>query len=197
MNHCGTQLIETDRLILRKFSIDDAESMYRNWASDSEVTRYLTWPAQTSAEVSKAVLENWTASYAQENYYQWAIILKSHGNDPIGSIGAVNMNDDISMVHIGYCIGRDWWHQGIMSEVLKAVMDFFFDTVGANRIECRHDPKNPHSGMVMKKCGMQYEGTMRSSDRNNQGICDACWYALLKSDRKTPVHQVLTEKDDE
>ena len=197
MNHCGTQLIETDRLILRKFSIDDAESMYRNWASDSEVTRYLTWPAQTSAEVSKAVLENWTASYAQENYYQWAIILKSHGNDPIGSIGAVNMNDDISMVHIGYCIGRKWWHQGIMSEVLKAVMDFFFDTVGANRIECRHDPKNPHSGMVMKKCGMQYEGTMRSSDRNNQGICDACWYALLKSDRKTPVHQVLTEKDDE
>ncbi|MGX8686732.1 MAG: GNAT family N-acetyltransferase [bacterium] len=197
MNHCGTQFIETDRLILRKFSIDDAESMYRNWASDSEVTRYLTWPAHTSAEVSKAVLENWTASYAQKNYYQWAIILKSYGNDPIGSIGAVNMNDDISMVHIGYCIGRDWWHQGIMSEALKAVMDFFFDTVGVNRIECRHDPKNPHSGMVMKKCGMQYEGTMRSSDRNNQGICDACWYALLKSDRKTPVHQVLTEKDDE
>ena len=76
MNHCGTQFIETDRLILRKFSIDDAESMYRNWASDSEVTRYLTWPAHTSAEVSKAVLENWTASYAQKNYYQWAIILK-------------------------------------------------------------------------------------------------------------------------
>lgn len=197
MNHCGTQLIETDRLILRKFSIDDAESMYRNWASDSEVTRYLTWPTHTSAEVSKAVLENWTASYAQKNCYQWAIILKSHGNDPIGSIGAVNMNDDISMIHVGYCIGRNWWHQGIMSEALKAVMDFFFDTVGANRIECRHDPKNPHSGMVMKKCGMQYEGTMRSSDRNNQGICDACWYALLKSDRKTPVHQVLTEKDDE
>jgi ribosomal-protein-alanine N-acetyltransferase len=70
-----------------------------------------------------------------------------------------------------------------MSEALKAVMDFFFDEVGANRIESRHDPNNPHSGMVMKKCGMKYEGTMRMADRNNQGICDACWYALLKLER--------------
>ena len=70
-----------------------------------------------------------------------------------------------------------------MSEALKAVMDYFFDRVGANRIECLHDPRNPHSGMVMKKCGMKYEGTLRSSARNNQGICDACWYALLRSDR--------------
>jgi ribosomal-protein-alanine N-acetyltransferase len=72
-----------------------------------------------------------------------------------------------------------------MSEALKAVMDFFFDEVGANRIESRHDPNNPHSGMVMKKCGMQYEGTMRLSDKNNQGVCDASWYALLRSERES------------
>ena len=119
----------------------------------------------------------------QKDYYQWAIVLKENGNDPIGSISAVKVNDDIDMVHIGYCMGRDWWHQGIMSEALQAVMDFFFDEVGANRIESRHDPRNPHSGMVMKKCGMKYEGTMRSSDRNNQGICDASWYALLRLER--------------
>lgn len=77
------------------------------------------------------------------------------------------------MVHIGYCIGRNWWHQGGMSEDLMMLIAFFFDEVGANRIESRHDPGNPHSGMVMKKCGMKYEGTLRSSDRNNQGICDA------------------------
>jgi Acetyltransferases, including N-acetylases of ribosomal proteins len=106
-----------------------------------------------------------------------------HGSDPIGSIAAVHMNDDIDMIHIGYCLGKTWWHQGIMSEALKAAMDFFFDKVGANRIESRHDPRNPHSGMVMKKCGMKYEGTMRRADRNNQGICDACWYALLRSER--------------
>lgn len=183
MKHCGTQTLETDRLLLRRFVIDDADAMFQNWASDPEVTKYLTWPAHGSVNVSRAVLEDWVSSYAREDYYQWAIVLKENGNDPIGSISAVGMNEDVSMVHIGYCLGRPWWRQGIMSEALKAVMDFFFDQVEANRIESRHDPRNPHSGMVMKKCGMKYEGTMRSSDRNNQGICDACWYALLKSER--------------
>lgn len=183
MRHCGTQRLETERLVLRRFVIEDAEAMFENWASDPEVTKYLTWPAHTSTDTSRAVLEDWISFYPRENYYQWAIVLKENGSEPIGSISAVYLNDDISMAHIGYCLGRAWWHRGIMSEALKAVMDFFFDQVGAERIESRHDPRNPHSGMVMKKCGMKYEGTMRSSDRNNQGICDACWYARLKSER--------------
>lgn len=182
MKHCGTQSLETERLVLRRFSVNDAEFMFRNWASDPEVTRFLTWPAHASVEISKEVIEEWVASYSRDDYYQWAIVLKDI-DEPIGSIGAVDLNDDISKVHIGYCIGRDWWHQGIMSEALLAVIGFFFDVVGVNRIESRHDPRNPNSGMVMEKCGMKFEGTMRSSDRNNQGICDASWYALLKSER--------------
>ena len=183
MKHCGTQTIETERLLLRRFMLDDAEAMFFNWASDPEVTKFLTWPPHKDAGVSRAVLEEWVRSYSREDYYQWAIVLKEHGRDPIGSISAVRLNDDIGMVHVGYCLGREWWHRGVMSEALKAVMDFFFDKVEANRIESRHDPRNPHSGMVMKKCGMRYEGTMLSSDRNNQGVCDACWYAILKSER--------------
>ena len=183
MKHCGTQTIETERLLLRKFTLDDAEAMYRNWASDPEVTKFLTWPAHGSVEVTKMVLGDWVSSYEKNDYYQWAIVLKERGSDPVGSISAVGLNDNVDLVHIGYCLGREWWHQGIMSEALQAVRDFFFDEVGANRIESRHDPRNPHSGMVMKKCGMKYEGTMRSSDRNNQGICDASWYALLRSER--------------
>lgn len=183
MKHCGTQQIETNRLLLRKFSKKDAGAMYKNWASDDEVTKYLTWPTHSSVDISKRVLEDWVNSYSNENYYQWAIVLKENGNEPIGSISAVHINDNVASVHIGYCIGKSWWHQGITSEALKAVMDFFFDIVGVNRIEARHDSKNPNSGKVMKKCGMKYEGTLRCSDRNNQGICDACYYGLLKSER--------------
>ena len=84
------------------------------------------------------------------------------------------------MVHIGYCIGKPWWHQGITSEALAAVIGFFFDRVGVSRIEARHDARNPRSGLVMRKCGMKYEGTLRSADRNNQGIHDVCYYGLLK-----------------
>ena len=69
-----------------------------------------------------------------------------------------------------------------MSEAVAAIIGFLFTEVGCNRIEARHDPRNPHSGGVMKKCGMRYEGTSRASDRNNQGICDAAHYAILRSE---------------
>lgn len=183
MKNSGTQRIETDRLILRRYVIEDADAMYKNWASDSEVTKFLTWQPHSSVDVSRGIIENWLKEYSDEKYYQWAIVLKDNGNEPIGDISVVQMNEDISMVHIGYCLGRAWWRRGIMSEALKAVMDFMFDTVEVNRVESRHDPMNPNSGKVMQKCGMKYEGTLRSADRNNQGICDACYYALLRSER--------------
>lgn len=183
MKNCGTQRIETDRLILRRYKIEDADAMYKNWASDSEVTKFLTWQPHPSVDVSRSIIEDWLKEYSDKKYYQWAIVLKDNGNEPIGDISVVHMNEDISMVHIGYCLGRAWWRRGIMSEALKAVTDFMFDTVEVNRVESRHDPRNPNSGKVMQKCGMKYEGTLRSADRNNQGICDACYYALLRSER--------------
>lgn len=110
MRHCGTQLLETERLILRRFEIEDAQAMYTNWASDPDVTKYLTWPVHASADVSKTILKEWISSYSKDNYYQWAIVFKENGTEPIGSIAAVHMNDDIDMVHIGYCLGKPWWH---------------------------------------------------------------------------------------
>ena len=179
MKHLGTKQINTGRLILRRFSVDDAQAMYDNWASDPEVTKYLTWPAHSSPEVSRMVLESWVSGYERDDFYQWAIEFEG---EPIGSISVVSKNDQAELVHIGYCIGRKWWHQGIMSEVLSAVIRFFFEEVGVNRIETRHDPNNPHSGGVMRKCGMRFEGSLRQSDWNNQGICDASWYAILRSE---------------
>lgn len=183
MNHQGTKQLETERLILRKFVEEDAAAMYKNWASDAEVTKYLMWPAHASLEISQNVIADWINSYTKNNYYQWAIVPKDGVSGPIGSISVVHMAEKTSMMHIGYCIGKDWWHQGFTSEALKAVMDFLFDEVNVNRIEARHDPRNSNSGKVMQKCKMKYEGTLRSYDWNNQGICDACYYALLKSER--------------
>ena len=92
------------------------------------------------------------------------------------------MNEQIDKVHIGYCIGSQWWHQGYTSEALAIIIPFFFERVKVNRIESQHDPNNPNSGKVMEKCGLKYEGTLRQNDWNNQGIVDASMYGLLKSD---------------
>jgi ribosomal-protein-alanine N-acetyltransferase len=75
-----------------------------------------------------------------------------------------------------------WWHRGYTSEALAELIRFFFEEVGANRIEARHDPRNPNSGKVMLKCGMKYEGTIRQADCNNQGICDYAMYGILRTD---------------
>jgi len=181
MNHKGTVTLETGRLILRRFTMDDADAMFQNWANDDEVTKYLTWPTHTDVSVSRTVLGSWMELYQKPEHYSWAIVLKEI-NEPIGSIAAVLQRDDINMVHIGYCIGRKWWRKGYTSEALKELIRFFFEEVGVNRIESRHDPRNLNSGKVMQKAGLRYEGTSLESDVNNQGICDAANYAILARD---------------
>ena len=187
LTHKGTQRIETPRLILRRAVREDANAMFNNWASDPEVTKYLTWPPHASIEVTQNRLEIWLAEYDRSDHYQWMIELKQLG-EPIGSISVVRQNERVEEAEIGYCIGRHWWHKGIMSEALAAVIEYLFTEVGMNRVAARHDPNNPHSGGVMRKCGMKYEGTHRACDRNNQGICDAAQYSILRSEWQKPRH---------
>lgn len=179
MKHLGTRKIETERLILRRFTLDDAEMMYKNWASDPEVTKFLMWPTHDSIEVTQLVLTDWVASYAKEDKYEWCIA-KKENDEPIGSIGVVHTDEKVSSMEIGYCISRHYWHQGITSEAMKAVMEYLLEEVGAKRIESRHDPRNPHSGAVMRKCGLKYEGTRVRADWNNSGICDTALYGYVK-----------------
>ncbi|MCM8711787.1 GNAT family N-acetyltransferase [Clostridium sp. SYSU_GA19001] len=178
MKNLGTKTIETKRLILRKFTLSDAEDMYKNWASDDEVTKFLTWPSHSDVEVSRKVIDTWIKGYSDDKNYQWCIELKSTG-EAIGSIGVVDYKENIKAVEIGYCIGRKYWNQGITSEALKALIEFFFEEVGVNRIESRHDPLNPNSGKVMLKCGLKYEGTRIKAGRNNTGICDVAMYGII------------------
>lgn len=181
MKQIGTTTLETDRLILRRFRLDDATAMYQNWANDPLVTQYLRWPACQRVEEVEETLRNWLQAYEDPSFYHWAIELRAI-RQPIGSITIVDQDEKINKVHIGYCIGRSWWRQGIVTEAFRALIPFLFDTLGVNRIEAQHDPNNVNSGKVMEKCGLTYEGTMRQSDWNNQGIVDAAMYALLYQD---------------
>ena len=158
MKHLGTKTIETRRLVLRKFTLSDAEPMYRNWASDPEVTRYLLWPAHESEEETKGILKGWIAAYDKPEKYEWCIELKEIG-EAIGSIGVVMVNEKVQSMEVGYCLSCDYWHKGIMSEALSAVVEYLTNEVGARRIQARCDTRNPYSAKVMEKCGLKYEGT--------------------------------------
>ena len=181
MKHQGTKKIETRRLILRQFTLNDAEPMYRNWASDGEVTRYLTWTPHESVDETKSLLKEWIDDYKKPEKYEWCIELKEIG-EPIGSIGVVGIREKIGAMEIGYCISEAYWHQGITSEAFEAVIAYLTKEVGARRIESRHDTRNPYSGKVMEKCGLKYEGTKIQGDWNNSGICDCAFYGMVLED---------------
>ena len=183
MKHRGTIRLETERLVLRRHTLDDAGAVFSNWASDPEVTRYLKWSLHESLNVSREWCMLRVASHANDDDYNWLIVLKSSG-EPIGSIGVVNLDEKIESATVGYCIGKAWWSQGYASEALTSVVKFLFEEVGLNRVEARYDPRNVNSGKVMAKAGLAYEGTHRQADWNNQGVCDCVVHALTAEDYK-------------
>ncbi len=182
LSHKGTQTLHTARLTLRRFVPADAEPMFRNWANDPEVTRFLTWAPHGTVDVSNSVIAQWVAEYAHSNIYNWAIVPDEPG-EAIGGISVVSLDDANACCEIGYCIAKAYWSKGITAEALRCVIDFLFSQVGMNRIVARHDPNNPASGRVMQKSGMLYEGTQRQVKfRQNAGYYDLAVYAILKSD---------------
>jgi len=181
MNNKGTRTLETERLILRRFVVEDAQAMYDNWASDPEVTRFLTWPPHGSAQLTKQLLEDWVKQYENKAYYNWVIELKETG-DVIGNISVVKLNEAVESGDMGYCMSRAFWGRGIMPEALKAVIKYLFEEVGLNRIAACHDVNNPKSGRVMDKAGMKLEGIWRLAGKNNLGICDEVWHAIIREE---------------
>ena len=184
LQHKGTQTLETPRLILRRLSVDDAKDMYENWASDDEVTKYLTWNSHASVEDSRACIANFfVVGYDKPSYYEWGVVLKENGR-VIGTAGLHNIIENIRSGELGYCIGSAYWGNEYMVEAVNAIIDFCFNEVNFNRIEALHDVENPKSGRVMQKLGMQYEGVRRDACNSNKGeLRDCCVYAILKKDR--------------
>ena len=106
---------------------------------------------------------------------------KSFG-EVIGTISVVELDERVEKVQIGYCIGRKWWSQGYTTEAFAAIISFLFEEVGVNRIEAMYDLRNPGSGKVMEKCGLQYEGTLRQAGWSNSGIGDMAMHSILASE---------------
>jgi [ribosomal protein S5]-alanine N-acetyltransferase len=181
INHKGTIRLETDRLILRMFTISDVCDMYNNWAKDNEVAIYMRWDAHKNIDETHGYLEKLIESYNDIKTYRWVIVLKSE-NKAVGSIG-FHLSDDYDMCgDVSYSLGRAYWNKGIISEALKEVLRFGLVDVGLNRIESFHAISNPASGEVMKKCGMKYEGKARQKYRSHNGFEDCNMYAILRED---------------
>jgi len=183
--HKGTLPLETGRLILRRFKPNDAEYMFKNWATDYEVSKFLSWNPHKDLNETKRIVDSWLNDYVKNNCYNWAIELKDFGNI-IGQICVVSLSEKYYSCEVEYSLGRLFWGKGIMTEALKAVIGYLFNEIGMNRIEAKHNTLNPASGKVMQKSGMKHEGILRQVQVDKNGhYNDLAVYSILKSEYDT------------
>lgn len=173
-------VLETDRLLLRPMRMRDARDLFA-YASDPEVSRHVLWETHQSLSDSRQMLRAVRWQYHRGLPSSYAIALKESGR-MIGTIGFMWVNTDYHSAEVGYSLARAYWNQGIMTEALKKVLAFGFDTLRLNRIEAQHETDNPASGRVMAHAGMRYEGTMRQRIVNKGKYADVAVYAILRSD---------------
>ena len=175
-------VLETPRLTLRPLTMHDAADIFA-YSCDPEVARYVLWNAHRSLGDSRDYLRFVLRQYRNGEPSVWGIVSKDSGR-VIGTIGYMAYVWENLPVEVGYSLARSHWNRGLMTEALQAVIDATFQNIYIHRIEAQHDVRNPASGRVMARCGMQYEGLLRDRVFNKNHFVDISLYAILYDDWK-------------
>ncbi len=172
--------LETDRLIIRKLIHEDAFDMY-SYASRPETARYLLWEPHPSLNYTRDLIHYLQKEYSTGNYSDFAIIFKEN-NKMIGTVGFTSFDEKNLCAEVGYVINPDYWHQGIATEALNAILSVAFYDLDAERVEAKYMPENIYSKKVMEKCGMTYEGTARHKMYIKGKFCDIAFCSVLREE---------------
>ncbi|MBE5793100.1 MAG: GNAT family N-acetyltransferase [Clostridiales bacterium] len=160
MKHAGTQPMDTQRLHLRPFRIEDSASMLENWIADPAVQHEYGEPVYSTFDEVNAQLERWISQYSQPDFYRWAII-ETATDACIGQIAFCRVYSDVKTAEIEYCIGQSRWGKGYANEALSAVIAYAFENTGFTKLEAYHRAENRKSGRVLEKSSMHQVDTVR------------------------------------
>lgn len=149
-------VIETERLILRKFEAGDLQDFYE-YASVPGVGEMAGWSHHESVEESQKIL----TVFIEENK-TFAIVLKESGR-VIGSLGVEKYGMEEAFTEfygykgreIGYVLGKNYWGKGLMPEAVKAVIDHLFGVLDFDFLLCGYFDFNGQSKRVQEKCGFK------------------------------------------
>lgn len=177
----NTKTLETNRLILRKFKIEDAKNFYENVTTDPKVNLYLNWELHKNVDETKELLSKWIEFY-QKGMYNWVVELKDT-HEIIGSICEEGKNLKHKTISIGYCYGSKYWNKGYATEALRKVIEYLLLEQDFYIVSANYRSSNPASGKVMQKVGMKYEATLRSRKVDRDGTRrDMICYSITKDE---------------
>ncbi len=181
LTHIGTETIETERLILRRFRYNDDDAMLKYWIADEKIQSLYSEPTYTTKEAVKELLDKYIASYEKEDYYRWAIIEKISG-ECIGQIAYFLVDNKNNFAEIEYCIGSDFQCKGFATEATKAVIEYGFNRINLHKIQICTKTINIPSKRVIEKCGFTYEGTLRDYFYMNGEYVGRLYFSMLRSE---------------
>ncbi len=182
MKNINFKNLESERLILRKFSINDADEMYKNWTSDDLVTKYLPWDTHKDIEETKMILTLWEEDYKKDYPYRYAVVIKDT-NELIGSIDIVENDVKNNIGEIGYCYSRNSWNKGYATEALKLFMEFLFIECDYRVLFLKHHSDNEGSGRVMAKAGLIKDGILKNRILDKDGSSKhLIYYSITKKE---------------
>ena len=151
-------MIETERILLRPFVLEDAEAMYRIM-SDPEVARYVPDQPPSSVEASREILRAYPiADYAAHGFGRWACVLRETG-EVIGFCGLKRLMPS-GEVDLGYRLARRTWGRGLATEGARASLAYGFEELALPEIIGRVMPENTASVRVLEKLGLERTGTV-------------------------------------
>lgn len=171
--------LETERLILRRVRLRDAQDMFV-YSKDDEVSRHVLWDTHKTLSDSVACCRAIKRQYRYGLPSTFAIELKETGH-MIGTIGFMWINTEHRSAEVGYSLSRAYWNRGLTTEALRKVLEFAFEDLDLHRVEAQYEVDNPASGRVMEKCGMTCEGLMHDRVFNKGHYSDVYVYAILKN----------------
>lgn len=158
--------LRTERLTLREFRLHDEVAVHR-YGSDEEVTRYLTWGPNSSAE-TEAYLSEVIRKAAREHRTSFTLAVATLDDELIG-VANLTITDAGSTGELGYVLARDSWGRGYATEVARRLIVFGFNELGLRRITATCHPDNLASARVLEKAGLHFEGTIRDHLRVHGG----------------------------
>ena len=180
MKYAELEILETERLILRKLSMEDLYDYYERIGSDGEVSKYMLWEPHQDIGETLATFEKALASYEEGNYYRW-VAEEKNGDGIIGTMSLLRFDEEENSCSFAYMFAKDWWGRGYATEAMKAVFAFAFEELEVELIRGSHFIGNAASGAVMRKAGMTHIGTVPGKYEKQGQLHDAEIYELRRS----------------
>lgn len=173
-------VLETNRLKLRKITLEDAEDMYY-YCSNEEVPKYASWNPHKTITETKEAIERVLIQWNNKSLVHWGIEYKENSR-LIGTIEFATWDRQHKIAEIGYALSPDYWRKGIATEAARKVIKFGFTNMDLVRIQAKCYLENIGSARVMEKAEMSFEGIIRKGLFIKGRHQDLKMYSILKDE---------------